>query len=61
MNNKLNYCKLRFNQHIDNKSILGLLIIIEYYLIFIEYSRMIIFFQYSFNKELIGNYFLSKI
>ena len=61
MNNKLNYCKHRFNQHIDNKSILGLLIIIEYYLIFIEYSRMIIFFQYSFNKELIGNYFLSKI
>jgi len=61
MNNKLNYCKHRFNQHIDNKSILGLLIIIEYYLLFIEYSRIITYFQYSFNNEFIGKFFLSKI
>ena len=61
MNNKINYCKHRFNQLIDNKSILGLLTIIEYYSIFIEYSRIITFFQYSFNKELLDTFYFSKI
>ena len=59
--NKQKYSRRRFYLHTNNIPLLGILTLIEYYIVFIEYVRIIVYFKYSFNQEKVGDFFISKM
>ena len=59
--NKQKYSRRRFYLHTNNIPLLGILTLIEYYIVFIEYVRIIIYFKNSFNPEKVGDLFISKM